>query len=411
MIPKIKNLFLKNFFNLSSNQFVNVFFTLLITPMLFNRIGTEAFGIVTLCFSIVSLISVFNSYGFNLNSPKDIATNKNNRLFLEILISEILTIKLVLGFLLAILFFIFLQITNLFHQNSSIIIFSLIIILSEAINPFFYFQGKDQFFKLVLSNFLFKSVYFLCLLFFIKSDQDAYLVNFLFGLTATSIYIFYWIIIFKNEEISFTIKKIKNILVRLSDNFEFMLSSIWGYISVNSGIIILTGFVSNVELGNFAVAQKVGFFLRMFPVMVTQSILQKSAILYKKSKQDLVFYLNNIYKYSITVCFFLFLIIFFLSEIIIYILTKQQIEYSQNILILLSIIPLLSVLNLKNMIFILVEDKKRILNQSTWMSTLFMLISAFILSYNYGGYGLCYSLILTEIVNFILCNILLKFKK
>lgn len=411
MIPKIKNLFLKNFFNLSSNQFVNVFFTLLITPMLFNRIGTEAFGIVTLCFSIVSLISVFNSYGFNLNSPKDIATNKNNRLFLEILISEILTIKLVLGFLLAILFFIFLQITNLFNQNSSIIIFSLIIILSEAINPFFYFQGKDQFFKLVLSNFLFKSVYFLCLLFFIKSDQDAYLVNFLFGLTATSIYIFYWIIIFKNEEISFTIKKIKNILVRLSDNFEFMLSSIWGYISVNSGIIILTGFVSNVELGNFAVAQKVGFFLRMFPVMVTQSILQKSAILYKKSKQDLVFYLNNIYKYSITVCFFLFLIIFFLSEIIIYILTKQQIEYSQNILILLSIIPLLSVLNLKNMIFILVEDKKRILNQSTWMSTLFMLISAFILSYNYGGYGLCYSLILTEIVNFILCNILLKFKK
>ena len=387
------------------------FFTLLITPMLFNRIGTEAFGIVTLCFSIVSLISVFNSYGFNLNSPKDIATNKNNRLFLEILISEILTIKLVLGFLLAILFFIFLQITNLFNQNSSIIIFSLIIILSEAINPFFYFQGKDQFFKLVLSNFLFKSVYFLCLLFFIKSDQDAYLVNFLFGLTATSIYIFYWIIIFKNEEISFTIKKIKNILVRLSDNFEFMLSSIWGYISVNSGIIILTGFVSNVELGNFAVAQKVGFFLRMFPVMVTQSILQKSAILYKKSKQDLVFYLNNIYKYSITVCFFLFLIIFFLSEIIIYILTKQQIEYSQNILILLSIIPLLSVLNLKNMIFILVEDKKRILNQSTWMSTLFMLISAFILSYNYGGYGLCYSLILTEIVNFILCNILLKFKK
>ena len=411
MIPKIKNLFLKNFFNLSSNQFVNVFFTLLITPMLFNRIGTEAFGIVTLCFSIVSLISVFNSYGFNLNTPKDIATNKNNRLFLEILISEILTIKLVLGFLLAILFFIFIQITNLFNQNSSIIIFSLIIILSEAINPFFYFQGKDQFFKLVLSNFLFKSVYFLCLLFFIKSDQDAYLVNFLFGLTAASIYIFYWIIIFKNEEISFTIKKIKNILVRLSDNFEFMLSSIWGYISVNSGIIILTGFVSNVELGNFAVAQKVGFFLRMFPVMVTQSILQKSAILYKKSKQDLVFYLNNIYKYSITVCFFLFLIIFFLSEIIIYILTKQQIEYSQNILILLSIIPLLSVLNLKNMIFILVEDKKRILNQSTWMSTLFMLISAFILSYNYGGYGLCYSLILTEIVNFILCNILLKFKK
>ncbi len=411
MIFKIKNLFLKNFFNLSSNQFINVFFTLLITPLLFRRIGTEAFGLVTLCFSIVSLISVFNSYGFNLNSPKDIATNKNNRSFLKILICEILTIKLIFGFLLVILFSIIFYVSELFNQNNSIIIFSLIIIFSEAINPFFYFQGKDQFFNLVISNFLFKSIYFICLLFLIKSDQDAYLVNFLFGLTAIFIYVFYWINIFKNEEISFTFIDIKNLLVRIKDNFEFMLSSVWGYISVNSGIIILTGFVSNVELGNFAVAQKVGFFLRMFPVMVTQSILQKSAILYKKSEEDLVSYLNNIYKYSITVSFFLFLIISFLSEIIIYMLTKQQIEYSQNILILLSIIPLLSVLNLKNMIFILVEDKKRILNLSTWLSTIFMLISAVILSYKYGGYGLCYSLILTEIINFIACKILLKLKK
>ena len=411
MILKIKNLFLKNFFNLSSNQFINVFFTLLITPLLFRRIGTEAFGLVSLCFSIVSLISVFNSYGFNLNSPKDIATNKNNRSFLEILICEILTIKLIFGFLLVILFSIIFYVSELFNQNNSIIIFSLIIIFSEAINPFFYFQGKDQFFNLVISNFLFKSIYFICLLFLIKSDQDAYLVNFLFGLTAIFIYMFYWINIFKNEEISFTFINIKNLLVRAKDNFEFMLSSIWGYISVNSGIIILTGFVSNVELGKFAVAQKVGFFLRMFPVMVTQSILQKSAILYKKSEEDLVSYLNNIYKYSITVSFFLFLIISFLSEIIIYILTKQQIEYSQNILILLSVIPLLSVLNLKNMIFILVEDKKRILNLSTWLSTIFMLISAVILSYKYGGYGLCYSLILTEIINFMACKILLKLKK
>ena len=411
MILKIKNLFLKNFFNLSSHQLINVFFTLLITPLLFRRIGTEAFGLVSLCFSIVSLISVFNSYGFNLNSPKDIATNKNNRSFLETLICEILTIKLIFGFLLVILFSIIFYVSELFKANNSIIIFSLIIIFSEAINPFFYFQGKDQFFNLVISNFLFKSIYFICLLCLIKSDQDAYLVNFLFGLTAIFIYAFYWINIFKNEEISFTFINIKNLVVRIKDNFEFMLSSIWGYISVNSGIIILTGFVSNVELGNFAVAQKVGFFLRMFPVMVTQSILQKSAILYKKSEEDLVSYLNNIYKYSITVSFFLFLIISFLSEIIIYILTKQQIEYSQNILILLSVIPLLSVLNLKNMIFILVEDKKRILNLSTWLSTIFMLISALILSYKFGGYGLCYSLILTEIINFMSCKILLKLKK
>ena len=53
MILKIKNLFLKNFFNLSTNQFINVFFTLLITPLLFRRIGTEVFGLVTLCYSLI----------------------------------------------------------------------------------------------------------------------------------------------------------------------------------------------------------------------------------------------------------------------------------------------------------------------------------------------------------------------
>jgi hypothetical protein len=45
MKKKIKNIFFKNFFNLSINQLINILFTLIITPILFQKIEVESFGI------------------------------------------------------------------------------------------------------------------------------------------------------------------------------------------------------------------------------------------------------------------------------------------------------------------------------------------------------------------------------
>ena len=406
MKKKIKNIFFENFFNLSINQIINILFTLIITPILFQKIEVESFGLVNLYFTVVMVISVIVGYGYNINAPKRIASFKNS-IDTQKLLNEIISTRLYLGLILITISFITLFcFPELSYDN--FFIFSLIIILSEAVNPFFYFQGNDKLIGVVLSNFFIKSFYLLFILFLIDSSNDAFLVNLFFGFSSLIVYIFCWIYIYNNQKFSFSFSKPKQFLSRVKENFYFTLSSISGYLSVNSALIIMSVFVSNSELGKFSLAQKVGLLLRMIPVFITQSILQEATRKFINDKHKFKNFLNGTFKNSLLLTFSLAILITLFSKWIIYFLSGDFIEYSQTILSFLAFIPFFSMLNFKNMVRIIVNERKIILNKTSWYTVCFTFISGFLLSFFYGGLGMAISLILSEIINYFLCNYYLK---
>ena len=73
MNKKSKNIFIKNFTNLSLNQGINILIAIVATPVLFQNLGDSQFGLVNLAFSIFMLISIIVSYGYHLNGPKQIS--------------------------------------------------------------------------------------------------------------------------------------------------------------------------------------------------------------------------------------------------------------------------------------------------------------------------------------------------
>ena len=398
----IKNIFFKNFFNLTVNQLLNVLFTLIITPVLFNKIEVESYGLVSFYFTLVMIISVFIGYGFNINGPKRIASFKSN-IETQKLTNDIISTRLYLGF-----FFLFACLFSLFFKfqisNYNVFIFSLIILISEALNPFFYFQGTDKLIGVVLSNFITKSFYLLFIIFFVNSKSDTYLVNFFFGLSCLFVHLICWIYIYRNYSLAFSFSKPKQFIKRINENFYYTLSSLSGYLSINSALIILYVFVSNAELGKFSLAQKVGLLLRMIPVFITQSILQEATRKNIISKDNFNNFLNRTYKLSLLFTFSLALLITVLSKWIIYFLSGEFILYSETILSILAFIPFFSMLNFKNMVNIIVKERKKILNKTSWYTVCFTFISGFVMSFYYGGIGMSISLIFSEIINYILCN-------
>ena len=124
MKKKIKNIFFKNFFNLSINQLINILFTLIITPILFQKIQVESFGLVNLYFTVVMVISVIVSYGYNINAPKRIASFKNS-IDTQNLISDIISTRLYLGVV-----FLIISLTLIFYfpdiSNRNVFVFSLL---------------------------------------------------------------------------------------------------------------------------------------------------------------------------------------------------------------------------------------------------------------------------------------------
>ena len=314
----IRSIFSINFINLSLNQAVNIIATLIYTPILFQTLGDENFGLIHLAFSILTLYAIFVRFGYDFNAPVKIAKISENHE--EILyVNRIISLRV---FLSMILFLISIPIIFLFFESNfnKILIFSFTILISESLNPLFYLQGKNKILPQVILNFLSKSIYIILILLFISGSNDAYLANFFYGLSISVFYIIYWIRYFNKSAIRNLGFSIKKIIFSIKENFIFFISSTSAHFSINSALILLSIFVNDKELGRFTLAYKVAFILRMIPVFFIQSILQHATKIKDKSKDEFNKFLSNYFKFgllttliiAIITCFFLILLLKFL---------------------------------------------------------------------------------------------------
>mgnify|MGYP006096882379 CR=1 FL=1 len=172
-------------------------------------------------------------------------------------------------------------------------------------------------------------------------------------------------------------------------------------------MIILENFVISSEIGKFALAHRVAFFLRKLPIFIVQSILQKATVQNLNKNFELAKFLNYFYVRGLFLSLFCAFFVSFFSKYIIFYLAGENILYSQQVLIILSFIPFLTSLNVKNIIIILVYEKKEVMSKSTWISTFFTIIISIVLTYFFGGIGLAFAILISEFINFIIHSILL----
>lgn len=407
MNKKSKNIFIKNFTNLSLNQGINILIAIIATPILFQNLGDSQFGLVNLAFSIFMLISIVVSYGYHLNGPKQISLL--NKLEKEAdTIKDIVSLRLFIAIIISIVIIALIYLTDFFNGYELIILFSIPILFSEAIHPIFYLQGKNNLSVLALLNAFSKLFYLGLIILSIKNQNDAFKVNLLYGSVLSLVFLVYWGLFFYKNKLKFHFVDLDKIKFRLKENFQFFMSSVAGHISIHSGIIILKLFVNNSELGKFALANKIAFLLRMIPVFIVQSVLQNASIINQNNPLALKKYLNYYFKRGLILTFITGLFFTIFSKWIIIIFSGQEIIYSNQILSLLSFIPFLAMLNFKNILLILVNEKKEILNKATWISAFIMIPLAITLSYYYKGFGLAIALLISEFSSFIVHTILLS---
>ena len=407
MNKKSKNIFIKNFTNLSLNQGINILIAIVATPILFQNLGDSQFGLVNLAFSIFMLISIVVSYGYHLNGPKQISLL--NKLEKEAdTIKDIVSLRLFIAIIISTVIIALIYLTDFFNGYELIILFSIPILFSEAIHPVFYLQGKNNLSVLAILNAFSKLFYLGLIILSIKNQNDAFKVNLLYGSVLSLVFLVYWGLFFYKNKLKFHFVDLDKIKFRLKENFQFFMSSVAGHISIHSGIIILKLFVNNSELGKFALANKIAFLLRMIPVFIVQSVLQNASIINQNNPLALKKYLNYYFKRGLILTFITGLFFTIFSKWIIIIFSGQEIIYSNQILSVLSFIPFLAMLNFKNILLILVNEKKEILNKATWISAFIMIPLAITLSYYYKGFGLAVALLISEFSSFIVHTILLS---
>ena len=410
MNKKLTSIFIKNFTNLSLNQGLNIIVTLLVTPVLFQRLGESQYGFVNLSFSVVILLAIIVSYGYNLNGPQKIAIYKNDLEKFKFL-SQVITLRLFIATILFSFIVLSFYLLGIFKNYWIILFPSLLILFSEALFPLFYLQGKDKLNTLMILNACSKIMYLILIFISIKDENDAYLANLLFGLSSLIVYLFFWIKFLYKQKFYWFKFNFLEIVKSLNENLNLFFSSIGSQIIVNGGIIILSNFITSSELGQFSLAQRVGLLLRMVPTFLVQSVLQSASRLNISNKKNLLNYLNKVYCLGLITTLSFGIILIFISKWVIYILAGEFISYSENILILLGFIPFFSMLNFKNLVLILVNEKSELLNKAIWISAFFMITFSAIGSFFYKGYGLAFALIFSELACFFIHSYFLKKEK
>ena len=407
MNKKVKNIFIKNFINLSLNQGVNILIAIIVTPILFQNLGDSQFGLVNYAFSIFMLISIVVSYGYHLNGPKQISIlNDINKE--ASLIKNLVSLRLFIAIVISLIIIVFTVTTSFFNDYKLIILFSIPILFSEAVHPVFYLQGKNNLSVLTILNAVSKLIYLVLIVLTITGPDDAFMVNLIYGSVLSTLYILYWILFFKKKKLKIDFSDLNQIKFRLHENFQFFMSSVAGHVSIHSALVILKLFVNDSELGKFALANRVAFLLRMIPVFIIQSVLQNATFINKNDNPNLNNYLNYYFKRGLVLTFSLGVLCTLFSKWIILLFSGEEIIYSNQILSLLSFIPFLAMLNFKNILIILINEKKDVLNKSTWYSLFFMIPLALILSYYYKGFGLAVALLISELISFLVHTILLS---
>ena len=142
---------------------------LITTPYVSRVLGAKGVGIFSYTNSIVQYFILFGCIGLNLYGQREIAyvqhdKEKRNKTFWELLILRIITVSISL-----ILFFCTLATHG---QYSYVFIIMSLDILASMVDISWFFQGIEDFEKIVLRNFVIKITGVILIFLFVKSSDD-----------------------------------------------------------------------------------------------------------------------------------------------------------------------------------------------------------------------------------------------
>ena len=130
-------------------------------PLLLRSIGVDQFGLVNLALSVIIFTNIIVGFGFNISAPREVAIFQDQTKKLSSIASQILFTRLALAAVTALSLWIAAYAFNFFKDYKEILMFSTVLLFSEAILPLWFFQGMEKMKYITYLNIL--ASYFSCL--------------------------------------------------------------------------------------------------------------------------------------------------------------------------------------------------------------------------------------------------------
>ncbi|GAA0877273.1 oligosaccharide flippase family protein [Algoriphagus jejuensis] len=402
-----RNKSIQNFLFLSFIQSSNVLISIISMPLLIQSIGLDQFGLVNLALSVIAMLNILVAFGYNLSAPREVAINREDKTALSRIVSNVFSAKVFLAGIASLIVLVAAFGLGLFSEYRIILIFSLLLLFSEATLPLWFFQGREKMKLVSIANVFSKLLFLLGIVLFIHSPEQSKWVNFMLGLLGLGINLLLLGYIHTFLDIRFYRPEFKAIWKSLRENVLLFLSNFASFISINGGLIILSFFSNAETLGMYSLAERVVMVLRLFPALIVQAIFPNASKLYQEDANRFYRFLRRVHIRVLLLGVVVFAGVYLTAPWIIQILSRSTLDESVSYLQVLSAIPFLACMNIGNVTLMLVADLKKLLFRASWMMCVYMVVVSAILTSMLGGIGLCIGILSTEVIVFLICLVLL----
>lgn len=404
---------IKDIFYLIALQGLTYIVPLLVLPYLMKVLGAEKFGYIGFALSVSQYLMLFVDFGFNLSATKRIALAKDNKEELNRIFSSTVYAKLAL---LASSFIILLVLSLIpeFAVYRSTMFVMFLMVIGQAGLFVFLFQGIGEIKWVSIFNCIAKITVLPLTFVLVKSSDDFLIAALLQGLAAVTAMLISWGMIKKKKWVSLVKVGIKDIKEEISESFPLFLSTAATSVYTACFVLILGYFATPEEVGQYSAVDRVMralCYLVLIPILQVYypkiSALAKENVPLAKQRVKALFALVL----SGMACIAIFL--YFCSPIMIEFLGDDYLD-SDGLFKIMSFVPLfVGMSGVFGQLIILAmgnKEDKKYFSKVYIIAAVVAISGVLLLSSIYGMYGTAVSLLVTEVVVFLLFSIKIQKK-
>jgi len=367
---------LKNFFSLFILKGFRFIIPIVSFPYLISVLGVEKFGVINFAMSLGVYFGAVIQYGFMVTGTRDIARSKFSHTEIEKVYSEIFFSSIFLSVFSVLIFFVVLFNFDIFYSYKELYFSVIALVVFQKLSPIWLFQGIENMKYVTILNLISNSFYLAMLFFFVKVEEDFWIVPFLQAILSFIVFLLTIFIIRFHLNIKCSWPGYRNVVKVLLKGRHAFISQLAPNLYNNSAIFILGVFFGGVSVGLYASASKV-----IDALISLGNILSASFLPLISKKIDSFRYFEILmFVVSVFLCSCVFLFSGFVSKFLVE-SHSSEVSFYMNVLSL-GLLGIFLTVSYGNNFLMLIEKEKVFKNIVLFTSVFYFLISlVFIPSY------------------------------
>lgn len=380
---------IKNILIHGAGQVVNLLAPFLVALYVIPVCGVDKWGIVGLVTTVYILLGLIIEFGANLIGVKEISAYRSKIAYLKNYIGLNYKYRLICCIVLTILLVIIFSILNV----DKTYYWGLTWIVAWYYNPIWIYQAQESFKKINHIIFWSKLIYVIGIYFLIKKPEDYVYVVGILGVANSIIYAWFYYKISKNTKLS-----VKRVKVFIQHNKSIVLSNFSISFYTQAPVFIIKIVLGNTYAGIYKIIDLflVAFrsYLGVFFNVTYPSYCNLIATNFKAAKA-----------YVFKMTFFNVMFLSIVAVIIVFIMPylgeffnlNNEVNEGLKLSSFLLFLPIIVALNIPFYQTLLFKNQHRKILLILSVALLITVVLGFVLTYNYGLYGIIATLYITEI--------------